>query len=235
MHVVGQRRTYTWGVDTDYSAHLERLSRKTPKMADVMDSAREVMRKKNSPVVTFAEVGRHAGIASQGIYRYFHDAEDLYVLLVLDELDRLHTTVLESFSGVKFPMLSGRVWATYNAVHNAFPVLGITFRDLSNSMATFIEKSPPMERIHQQSKDEFIRAQQIGVVRPDIDVEKMMDSIGFVSVNTLLPFVFKGMHGTPEWQQMSYLQIAALMYPVPNFNDPEELAAYLARLGVKSP
>ena len=217
---------------TQSSNYQERLNARTPKMAAIFDGARQVIVETNSLKISLVTVARQADMASQGIYRYFSNSHDLYLMLLLNDFAEFQNELASEISKLSFPHLSGQVWVTIDRLRNKYPILQMTFANLDSDIASLIQNSKPMKEINSRSLGEFSEAQRLGVVRPDLDIEFLIASMAFVSVHVLFPLVFKGEYGTPEWWQMSYLQTAALMYPVPDFGDPAELHNYLRRLGL---
>lgn len=171
--------------------------------------------------VKVTEIARPLGLASQAVYRYFKNREELYEAAVELDYSELVTEVLQSVEGNPLPLLTGATWYAFTDLLPKHPLIRKVLIERDIHHIRELHDIAATEAFAARSIAELQAAQRAGIVRDDINVDLMLRSMTSVRLQLVLPLLAEGKYLSPEWNEITSLSVAAYFYPVLDVATPE--------------
>lgn len=171
--------------------------------------------------VKITEIARPLGLASQAVYRYFKNREELFAAAVELDYSELVTEVLQSVEGNPLPLLTGATWYAFTELMPNHPLIRRVLMTRDAQHIRGLHDVAATELFTARSVAELQAAQRAGVVRDDVDVQMITRSMTNVRLQLALPLLAEGKYLSPEWTEITAISIASYFYPVLDVATPE--------------
>lgn len=195
----------------------------------IIAAAAELFANANETDITVTDIARKAGITSQAVYRHFRGRADLYRAAVEHEIDALQTRVLSRVTKDPLPFLTASFWRVYaELAPQAHLVSRAVLTGRHDLTELFLAARTSME-IAQKARSELAFGQAEGLLRDDIDIAAMAESLHTVGMRMLVPLVFNGRFLSAEWLTVERILTASLFYPLTDLSNDGERKRLEAR------
>lgn len=169
---------------------------------------------------SFVDIAECAGITSQAIYRYYANKQDLYYAAVERDLEELQQRVSDDVVNEDLPHMTGSFWRAFVRRAQEHPLSGGAIMSRDAQVGELRKSLPSTKRWLETATRDLLAAQKLGLVRADIDMSNFAESVLHVSTAVMVPLVFEGKFGGPEWVDVERVVAAAVLHPMPDFGAP---------------
>ena len=185
--------------------------------------------------VAMVDVAQEVGISGPALYRYFRNREELFYAAVEEDLNRLMFGILREFVDEPKPIMGGKVWDTYAVRYVNHPLAGAAVNSRDPKVLDLVRDCDSTQLLLRAFAEEHTAAYAAGIFRQDISDEALCRQASYMVYTASIPLILAGKHYTEEWFSVQGVVIAAAFYPVPNWFDEVEVAAFVARVNSLGP
>jgi AcrR family transcriptional regulator len=193
----------------------------------ILDAAITLFAESSPKKVGIVDVAAAVGLSGPALYRYFRNRHDLYVAAVEEDLNRLLFASLRSVRSTPAPLIAGTWWPALIAAAQSHPlsVAAVLARD--PTVLDVLSESEGVKLVEAALIADLRASHAAGILRQDIDFATLAPSMAYVVYNSAIPLIFAGKYNTPDWFAVLATVLAAGLYPVPNWSDPEATGAFV--------
>lgn len=195
----------------------------------LVHAAIEVFAERGYDATTITAVADRCGLTSPAAYRYFADKDELY-LAALDEGEReFQADVAGRVDGVPFAFLRGAFNRAALEALPAHPFIRRVWHDARPRDMAWLSSSPQAHDRRRRFADELARAQQLGVVRPELDPVALATSADHLGV-ALRPLLAADDPRPETWSYLEYVIVAAVFNLPADYSEPGGRERFFARV-----
>jgi len=180
--------------------------------------------------VAMVDIAEALGLSGPALYRYFRNREELYYAAVEEDINRLIYATVAQARSLSAPFLSGQYMGIMARDYAAHPLAIAAMETRDPCVMDALLTCESHQLIYAAFSDELEKAYRVGILRQDMPVVAIAGPVVSMLSRTSLPLLLAGKHHEPEWHSIQGVMLAAILYPMPDWQNPDEVAVFVERV-----